>query len=112
MKELEVLITQYASIGRKDDVYRLWKLLKLPNKKGKFFDKLLKSPKKKGKLLYMSRLWNRSYFCMISSLLKLDDVDSAQMMLDKWLTKEVDFDIPIPNLLFTAFCRKGNMEKA
>ncbi|KAL3509386.1 hypothetical protein ACH5RR_028787 [Cinchona calisaya] len=85
----EVLITLYASMGRKGEVYRLWNLHKKPRK-----------------------FYNRSYACIISSLLKLDDLGGAEKILDEWFSNKIYFDIRIPNLLVTAFCKEGNTEKA
>ncbi|CDP14775.1 unnamed protein product [Coffea canephora] len=85
----EFLLTLYATMGRKDEVLRLWNLYKKPRK-----------------------IYNRSYFCVISCLLKLDDLDGADKMLDEWLANKEYFDIRIPDLLVTAFCKKGHIERA
>ncbi|CAI9089415.1 OLC1v1023984C1 [Oldenlandia corymbosa var. corymbosa] len=85
----EVLMTQYASMGKKDEVDRIWKLHKKP-----------------------MRLLNRSYTCAICSHLKMDDTAVAQKLLNQWFSKKVVFDIRIPNLLVAAFCKKGQMEEA
>ncbi|CAI9089417.1 OLC1v1023989C1 [Oldenlandia corymbosa var. corymbosa] len=85
----EVIMTQYASMGNKDEVYHIWKLHKKPKK------------------------WlNRSYICMISSLLKLDDTAGAEKLLDEWFSENVLFDIQIPNIVLAAVCKKGLMEEA
>nr|XP_027061171.1 pentatricopeptide repeat-containing protein At2g20710, mitochondrial-like isoform X1 [Coffea arabica] len=85
----EFLLTLYATMGRKDEVLRLWNLYKKPRK-----------------------IYNRSCFCVISCLLKLDDLDGADKMLDEWLANKEYFDIRIPDLLVTAFCKKGHIERA
>ncbi|CAI9089416.1 OLC1v1023985C1 [Oldenlandia corymbosa var. corymbosa] len=85
----EVIMTQYASMGNKDEVYRIWKLHKKPK-----------------------RWLNKSYTCMISSLLKLDDTVGAHKLFDEWFSRSVFFDIRIPNLLLAALCTKGQVEEA
>ncbi|XP_060188883.1 pentatricopeptide repeat-containing protein At2g20710, mitochondrial-like [Lycium barbarum] len=86
---IDMLITLYTSMGKKDDVYRIW---------NKF----------KRKVKYH----NSSYHCMISGLEKLDDLDGAEQIFAEWEADRVHFDIRIPNMLVTAYCKKGHMEKA
>ncbi|KAM0960453.1 hypothetical protein ACFX2I_025394 [Malus domestica] len=85
----EVFLTLYTAIGNKDEVYRIWNIYK--NKVG---------------------LYNSGYLCMLSSLLKLGDIDSAEMIVEEWESVAKFFDIRIPNLLITAYCKKGLLEKA
>ncbi|KAH0654550.1 hypothetical protein KY289_032228 [Solanum tuberosum] len=86
---IDMLITLYTSMGKKDDVYRIWNKY---NKKVKHH--------------------NSSYHCMIRGLEKLDDLDGAEKIFAEWETNRVHFDIRIPNLLISAYCKKGHMEKA
>ncbi|XP_049413244.1 pentatricopeptide repeat-containing protein At2g20710, mitochondrial-like [Solanum stenotomum] len=86
---IDMLITLYTSMGKKDDVYRTWNKY---NKKVKHH--------------------NSSYHCMIRGLEKLDDLDGAEKIFAEWETNRVHFDIRIPNLLISAYCKKGHMEKA
>ncbi|XP_055823210.1 pentatricopeptide repeat-containing protein At2g20710, mitochondrial [Solanum dulcamara] len=86
---IDMLITLYTSLGKKDDVYRIWNKYK---KKVKHH--------------------NSSYHCMIRGLEKLDDLDGAEKIFAEWETNRVHFDIRIPNLLISAYCKKGHMEKA
>ncbi|XP_049353190.1 protein Rf1, mitochondrial-like [Solanum verrucosum] len=86
---IDMLITLYTSMGNKDDVYRIWNKY---NKKVKHH--------------------NSSYHCMIRGLEKLDDLDGAEKIFAEWETNRVHFDIRIPNLLISAYCKKGHMEKA
>ncbi|KAL4348436.1 hypothetical protein GQ457_17G023930 [Hibiscus cannabinus] len=85
----ELFITVYASLGRKGDVYRIWELHR---SLGKFF--------------------NSGYLCMISSLVKLDDLDGAERVLAEWESGCSLLDTRIPNLMISAYCRKGFVEKA
>ncbi|KAE9460321.1 hypothetical protein C3L33_07777, partial [Rhododendron williamsianum] len=49
---------------------------------------------------------------MISSLIKLDDLDGAENILVEWESVNTSFDFDIPNLLINAYSRKGPLEKA
>ncbi|XP_015899696.3 pentatricopeptide repeat-containing protein At2g20710, mitochondrial [Ziziphus jujuba] len=85
----EHILTQYAALGKKDEVLKLCEL----------FDKNLK-------------VYNRGYISMITSLLKFDDIESAEKIFEVWETQNLNYDIRIPNLLIAAYCRKGLFEKA
>lgn len=88
-RAFDYLLTQYAAIGKKDEVVRLWECYKEKDK-----------------------VYNKGYRSVISSLLKFDDIDSAEKIFDEWESRELNLDIRIPNALICAFCRKGLMEKA
>ncbi|KAF5181055.1 Pentatricopeptide repeat-containing protein [Thalictrum thalictroides] len=85
----ETLLTLYASIGRKEDLYRVWMLCKSSGK-----------------------VYNTLYHCMIASLLKLEDIDGAKNILEEWETENTSNDFRIPNLLIAAYCKKNLLEKA
>ncbi|KAK3039584.1 hypothetical protein RJ639_027728 [Escallonia herrerae] len=85
----QILLSLYAKLGIKDEVHRMWNL-----------------HKKIGKLS------NISYLCMISSLMKLDDLDGAEKILTEWEARKETFDFRIPNLLISAYCMKGLLGKA
>ncbi|XP_039069312.1 pentatricopeptide repeat-containing protein At2g20710, mitochondrial-like [Hibiscus syriacus] len=85
----EVLLTVYADLGRKEDVYRIWNLYR-----------------------NMWKFFNSGYLCMISSLVKLDDLDGAEKVLVEWETVCTFCDARIPNALISAYCKKGYVEKA
>jgi pentatricopeptide repeat protein len=84
------LLTQYAAIGKKDEVLRLWELYKKKEKK----------------------IYSKGYMSVITSLLKFDDIDSAEKIFNEWDSRQLNYDIRVPNYLMGAFCRKGLMEKA
>ncbi|ONH89951.1 hypothetical protein PRUPE_8G026200 [Prunus persica] len=85
----EHLMTSYAAIGSKHEVYRIWELYK--NVVG---------------------FYNNGYRCMLSSLLKMDDIDGAEKIVEEWESGNKFFNIQIPHLLINAYCRKGLLEKA
>ncbi|XP_065874915.1 pentatricopeptide repeat-containing protein At2g20710, mitochondrial-like isoform X2 [Euphorbia lathyris] len=85
----ELLLKQYADVGKKADVYRIWELYK-----------------------QMERQFHTGYIRVISSLLQLDDLDGAEMIWEEWESKKTLFDIRIPNLMINAYSEKGYLEKA
>ncbi|CAN1351308.1 Pentatricopeptide repeat-containing protein At2g20710, mitochondrial [Linum perenne] len=85
----EVLISLYANAGEIDEVYRLWDLYKS-----------------------MGKMFNSGYLCIISSLLKLDNLDGAERIWEEWLSRNVLHDIRIVNQMVIGFSRKGLWEKA
>ncbi|XP_054812998.1 pentatricopeptide repeat-containing protein At2g20710, mitochondrial [Prosopis cineraria] len=85
----ETLLNMYAAIDNKQEVYRVWSMCKN---------------------LGQSR--NSVYVSMIGSLLKLDDIDGAQRILDEWESDNTCSDMRIPNMLISAYCKKGLLDKA
>ncbi|QHO50963.1 hypothetical protein HN51_002740 [Arachis hypogaea] len=85
------LVTQYATIGKKEEVMRLWNIYKMD-----------------GKLL------KRDYYsAVISSFLKLDDIELAKSIFEEWESRNRYFkNSVIPNMMIAAYNRKGNMEEA
>lgn len=84
----DFLITQYAVAGNKDEVLRVWDVYK----------------KKK--------VYNKGYNCVMNSLLKFDDIENAEMILEQWMSSDLSCDIRIPNNLIHAYSRTGDLEKA
>ena len=87
--DYEHLMTLYASAGRKDDVYRIWNLYKI-----------------------VGRVFNTGYLSVLSSLVKLEDLDGVDKIFEEWESWATDFDRRIANLLINAYCKKGLLEKA
>ncbi|KAM6547835.1 hypothetical protein CsatB_019511 [Cannabis sativa] len=85
----ECLLTQYAAIGKKEEVLRLWEHFKIKHE-----------------------VYNKGYLSMITSLLKLDDIESANKIFDEWESKKAKYDIRIPNSLIGGYCRKGLLVEA
>ncbi|XP_071701554.1 pentatricopeptide repeat-containing protein At2g20710, mitochondrial-like isoform X2 [Rutidosis leptorrhynchoides] len=85
----ENLLTLYASAGRKDDVLRVWDLYK-----------------------NLGRLYNHGYICLMSSLAKLDCIDDVEKIYKEWEEQHKFFDLQVPNILITIYCKKGLLEKA
>ncbi|OVA14938.1 Pentatricopeptide repeat [Macleaya cordata] len=85
----DFLLTLYTSIGKKEELYRIWNLYKS-----------------------FEKVYNAGYMCMISSLLKLDDISGAEKILEEWESGGTCYDFRVPNLLIFAYCKKGHLEKA
>ncbi|XVE61330.1 hypothetical protein DITRI_Ditri06bG0031000 [Diplodiscus trichospermus] len=86
------VLTQYAKLGKKEEVLRIWELY---GKKTKVF--------------------NTGYIAMITSLLKFDDIETAEKIFNTWesqIPQTLSYDIRIPNFLLGAYSRKGLLEKS
>lgn len=83
------ILSVYADIGNKDALHQIWNLYKAREK-----------------------LSNSMYMCMISALLKLNDIEGAEAFLKEWETCFDFYDFRVPNLLIGAYCRKGLLGKA
>ncbi|KAA8524404.1 hypothetical protein F0562_010805 [Nyssa sinensis] len=79
----EILLSMYATAGKKDEVYRILNLYKK-----------------------IGRVYNTNYLCMVSALFKLDDHDGAEKILVEWEAEKKYFDFRVPYLLGSAYCRK------
>lgn len=85
----EILLTSYAAAGKREEVYRIWNLYK-----------------------NMKKTYNSGYLCMISSLLKLDDIPGAEKILEEWESRHKFSDARIRNTMIRGYCKKGLLEKA
>ncbi|KAF7822727.1 pentatricopeptide repeat-containing protein [Senna tora] len=84
------LISQYACLGNKNAVMRVWKLQK----------DMCKSPV------------NRDYKNILRSLLKLGDFEETKRLVEEWESSGNIYDFRVPNILLVAYSRKGMIEKA
>lgn len=85
----EHILSLYARVGNKDELYRVWNQYK----------PLLK-------------LKNSSYSCMITSLAKMDDIDGAEKIFHEWESSCTMYDFRVVNKLLCAYCQKGLFDKA
>lgn len=86
----EILLTMYANLAQKDQVYRIWDLYKKTWRKVK----------------------NTGYHHMVSSLVRLDDVEGAEKILAEWESKTASFDFRVVNVLVNGYSKKGEWKKA
>ncbi|GLJ41045.1 hypothetical protein SUGI_0849740 [Cryptomeria japonica] len=84
------LITLYAGVGNKDGVNRMWQSLKSA----------------------FPKLTNMNFICMLDSLVKLDDLEGAEKLIEEWESAVVDYDFRVPNILLKAYVNNGLVEKA
>ncbi|KAL5715529.1 hypothetical protein ACHQM5_017337 [Ranunculus cassubicifolius] len=85
----DYILTLYASAGRKEDVYRIWNKYKSTEK-----------------------IYNTAYRCMLSSLLKLDDIEGAEKILEEWESGDTSYDFRVPNLVIAYYTKNGSLDKA
>ncbi|CAL1385462.1 unnamed protein product [Linum trigynum] len=84
------LISHHANLGNKDEVLRLWGVAK-----AKF-----------------SKRQNRDYLNMMGSLVKLGELEEAEILLEEWDSACEFYDARVPNALLIGCCQKGLVEKA
>lgn len=85
----EVLITLYASTGKKDELYRVWNTYKPSEEQ-----------------------INGPCASMITSLMKLDDLEGAEKVFEEWESRCTTYDFRVLNRLLVAYCRNSLFEKA
>ncbi|KAI3718490.1 hypothetical protein L6452_19364 [Arctium lappa] len=86
----EILVTMYANLAEKDDVYRIWDLYRKRWRK----------------------INDKGYHHMISSLVKLDDIVGAEKIVTEWESVTRSFFFWVPNILVNAYSKKGDWKKA
>ncbi|KAK8594562.1 hypothetical protein V6N13_015484 [Hibiscus sabdariffa] len=84
------LISLYSSLGDKAEVLRLWGLEKTACK----------------------RYLNKDFSTMLQSLVKLDELEEAEKVLEEWESSGNCYDLRIPNIVIVGYIRKGLHEKA
>lgn len=84
------LINLYTSLGKKEEVYRIWNVYKS----------------------IFPCLPNFGYFTMISSLIRLGDIEGAERLYEEWQLVKSSFDPRIVNVLMFCYVRNGLLEKA
>ncbi|KAL6138242.1 hypothetical protein ACLB2K_063525 [Fragaria x ananassa] len=85
----EYLMTQYAVLGKKDETLRLWERYK-----------------------EQMKINNYGYLCIMTSLSKLDDNETAEKIFEEWESEHAMYDLRIPNTLIGAYTRNGFLDKA
>lgn len=83
------LISHYGSIGKREEVYRVWNVYKAA----------------------FINIPNMGYHSMISSLIRLNDIDGAENMYDEWLSVKVQLDPRVGNLLLSSYVKAGLSQK-
>ncbi|MED6220575.1 hypothetical protein PIB30_046120 [Stylosanthes scabra] len=84
------LITLYTSLGKKEEVLRLWDA---------------------SKVVY-GGISCANYICILTSLVKLGDIIEAKRIFTEWESNCKKYDIRVSNVLLGAYMRKGLIEDA
>ncbi|CAE6124103.1 unnamed protein product [Arabidopsis arenosa] len=84
------LVTLYASLGNKEGVVRLWEASKL----------------------VCGRISYANYICVLSSLVKIGDLEDAERVFSEWEAQCFNYDVRISNVLLGAYVRNGEIRKA
>ncbi|GAB4844272.1 hypothetical protein Ancab_037636 [Ancistrocladus abbreviatus] len=84
------LISLYGSAGNKEEVYRIWSTYKS----------------------VFPIISNWGYHAMISSLVRVRDIEGAETVYSEWLSVKSTYDSKIANLLMGWYVKEGNFEKA
>ncbi|KAL1339164.1 hypothetical protein AAHE18_U014200 [Arachis hypogaea] len=84
------ILSLYGSIGKKDEVYRVWNNYKLS----------------------FPSIPNLGYHSVISSLVRMDDIEGAENLYEQWVSAKAFYDPRIGNLLIGWYVKNGNTDKA
>lgn len=84
------LITLYASLGNKEGVVRLWEASKS----------------------VCGRISCANYICVLSSLVKIGDLEEAERVFSEWEAQCFNYDVRVSNVLLGAYVRNGQIRKA
>lgn len=83
------LISLYGGLRNKDEVYRIWQSFELA----------------------FPRMTNNSYYCFLSSLVRIGDIEGAENFLKRWESQKSFDDIRVYNVLLGAYFREGWLQK-
>ncbi|KAK4798523.1 hypothetical protein SAY86_030849 [Trapa natans] len=84
------LISLYGSTCNRDEIYRVWNSYKS----------------------IFPSIPNLGYHAVISSLVRIGDIQGAEKIYNEWLPVRATYDPRIANLLMSWYVKEGNLEKA
>ncbi|XP_030512404.1 pentatricopeptide repeat-containing protein At1g02150 [Rhodamnia argentea] len=84
------LISLYGTVGNKEETYRVWNTYKS----------------------VFPTIPNLGYHAMISSLVRIGDIEGAEKMYEEWLLVRTSFDPRIGNLLMSFYVKERKFDKA
>lgn len=84
------LLSLYGSVGKKEEVYRVWNLYKS----------------------VFPGVTNLGYHAMISSLARIGDIEGMEKIFEEWLSVKSSYDPRIANLMMSWYVKEGNFDKA
>ncbi|PKU73305.1 pentatricopeptide repeat-containing protein At1g02150 [Dendrobium catenatum] len=85
------LLGLYSSIAKRDEVYRVWK---------------------RYKSAFGGGILNSGYQSMLSSLVKLGDIEGTEKIYEEWLSSTSRLDPRICNVVMRSYVRKGGVGNA
>lgn len=84
------LLNMYAGIHNLVEVHRVWEVIRQR----------------------FTKMTNTSYIWMLTSLVKLGDMQGAEKCFEEWESNGLSYDVRVPNVLIDAYITKGMIEKA
>lgn len=84
------LISLYSNLGKKEDVYRIWNYYKSS----------------------FPTIHNLAYTSMLSSVLRLGDIEGAEAIYSEWLSGRSSWDPRVCNILMGWYIKEGLVTKA
>ncbi|KAL6652297.1 hypothetical protein ACP70R_011222 [Stipagrostis hirtigluma subsp. patula] len=84
------LITLYSHLGRKEEIYRIWNWYKAT----------------------FPTIHNLGYQEVLSALVRVGDIEGAELLYEEWTTKSSSFDPKTMNILLAWYAREGFVAKA
>ncbi|CAJ2664958.1 unnamed protein product [Trifolium pratense] len=84
------LLSLYGSIGNKDEVYRVWNNYKT----------------------IFPSIPNLGYHVVISSLVRMNDIEGAEKLYEEWVTVRPSDDSRVANLIIGWYLKNGELDKA
>ncbi|PNY12875.1 pentatricopeptide repeat-containing protein at1g02150-like protein [Trifolium pratense] len=84
------LLSLYGSIGNKDEVYRVWNNYKT----------------------IFPSIPNLGYHAVISSLVRMNDIEGAEKLYEEWVTVRPSDDSRVANLIIGWYLKNGELDKA
>ena len=84
------LLSLYGSVGNKEEIYRIWNVYKA----------------------VFPSIPNLGFHAIISSLLRIGDIEGAEKIYEEWLPVKSSYDPRIANLFMVCYVKNGYLEKA
>ncbi|KAL5560625.1 hypothetical protein UlMin_036836 [Ulmus minor] len=84
------LLSLYGSVGNREEIYRVWSIYKS----------------------VFPSIPNLGYHAIISALLRIGDIEGAEMIYNEWLPVKSSYDPRIANLFMGYYVKSGDLEKA
>ncbi|KAK3195229.1 hypothetical protein Dsin_026539 [Dipteronia sinensis] len=84
------LISLYGGVGNKEEVYRVWKIYKS----------------------VFPSIPNLGYHAVMSSLIRICDIEGVENIYEEWLTVRLSYDPRIANLIMGWYVKQGDFDQA